>query len=53
MKGLEGMRKEVCIAGIMLVHAVKGDDDIDIKKELEPLFAVDPSLRQVFGMGDG
>jgi hypothetical protein len=53
VEDLEEVRKEVRIAGTMLVHAVQGDQDSDIRKELGPLFTVDPSLRQVFEMGGG
>lgn len=36
------------MAGKLLVRAVRGE--VDIRKELEPLFAVNDGLRQIFGM---
>jgi hypothetical protein len=49
---LEGVEKELCVAGRMLVSVVEGDDNVDIKGELEGLFEVDEGLRRLFGMED-
>lgn len=36
----------------MLVEAVDGDEEVDIRGELEKLFNVDPGLRMVFGLAE-
>lgn len=46
------VKKELTVAGTMLTKAVEGDGEVDIRKELESVFAVDDGLRVVFGMGD-
>ena len=47
-QSLEEIRRELSVAGKLLVRAVRGE--VDIRKELEPLFAVNDGLRQIFGM---
>jgi hypothetical protein len=50
---LEEVKRELKIAGRMLVRAVEGDRDswLEMKRELGEVFEVDEGLRDVFGMG--
>ena len=46
-----GVKDQIFVAGTMFVRAVEGE--VNVKEELEPLFDVDPRLREVFGMVEG
>ena len=50
---LEEVKRELKIAGRMLVKTVEGDSDawLQMKRELGEIFEVDEGLRDVFGMG--
>ena len=49
---LKGVKGELCVTGKMLVKVVEGSEDsgAEMRRNLEKVFDVDESLRDVFGM---
>ena len=46
-----GVKDHIFVTGRLFVRAIEGE--VNVKEELEPLFDMDPGLREVFGMVEG
>lgn len=48
---LKEVKEEITIVGRLLVKAIEAvDSGVDVREELKPLFVVDPSVGDVFGI---